>query len=384
MVDRIIKIPKSQSFFLLGPRQTGKTTFLRAHFPKAFWVNLLDEGLFQKLLRSPELLAEMVRAQSKETWIIIDEIQKIPELLNIVHLLIEERKQKFVLTGSSARKLKRQGVNLLAGRAIEKRFHPFSAEELGEAFDLNRALKYGQLPPLLTVESPREFLDTYVGMYLKEEVMQEALVRRLDQFAKFMEVAAYSQGQILSVLSVASDLGVSRNTAESYFQILEDLLLAVRLPVFQKRAKRKITTHPKFYYFDVGVYRALRRVGPLDPVEEIEGAAIESLVFQELRACIDNHSIDAELYFYRTQSKTEIDFVVYGAAIFVAIEVKRSSRIQKKDLDPLREFAADYPKAKLLMIYLGEEERVTEEGIRLIPLAKALPQLFHLVTQSGS
>lgn len=375
MIERIINIPKSQSFFLLGPRQTGKTTFLQHQFPKALWLNLLEDSLFQRLLRSPDLLAEMVRAKPKEMWVVIDEVQKIPELLNIVHLLIEERKQKFILTGSSARKLKGHGVNLLAGRALEKKFHPLTAEELGETFDLRRALQYGQLPAVFTSESPRELLDTYVGMYLKEEVQQEALVRRLDQFARFMEIAAFSQGQVLSVLSVASDVGVSRNTAESYFQILEDLLLAVRIPVFQKKSKRKISTHPKFYFFDVGIYRALRKTGPLDPIEEIEGVAIESLVFQELRACIDNHAIDAKLYFYRTQSKSEVDFIIYGPDSFTAIEVKRSSRIQSKDLNSLREFISDYPKATALLFYLGNEERMTDDGIQLKPLRKALLDL---------
>lgn len=379
MIDRIIKIPKSQSFFLLGPRQTGKTTFLKTHFSEALWFDLLDESLYQKLMRSPELLAEMVRAQPKDRWVVIDEIQKVPQLLNTVHLLIEERKQKFILTGSSARKLKRDGANLLAGRALEKRFHPLSAEELDHDFNLKRALQYGQLPAVINAESPRELLDTYVGMYLKEEVQNEALVRRLDQFARFMEIAAFSQGQVLSVLSVASDLGVSRNTAEAYFQILEDLLLAVRLPVFQKKAKRKVTSHPKFYYFDVGIFRALRKMGPLDPQEEIEGAAIESLVFQELRACLDNHAIDGDLYFYRTQSKSEVDFVVYGPDSFIAIEVKRSSRIQKKDLDSLREFKMDYPQVRTFCFYLGQDERMTEDGIRILPLSKALSNLKKIV-----
>jgi predicted AAA+ superfamily ATPase len=234
MIDRIIKVPNSQSFFLFGPRQTGKTTYLKTKYKDAFWINLLDDGIFKQLLIRPNLLLEIVRARPIDQWIIIDEVQKIPELLNLVHMLIEERKQKFILTGSSARKLKSAGVNLLAGRAIDKKFHPLTAEELGENFNLKEAILYGQLPSLIGVESKRDALSAYVGMYLKEEIQQEALVRRLDQFARFLEVAAFSQAQVLSVLSIASDLGVSRNTAESYFQILEDLLLAYRIPVFKK------------------------------------------------------------------------------------------------------------------------------------------------------
>jgi predicted AAA+ superfamily ATPase len=379
MIDRIINIPKSQSFFLFGPRQTGKTTFLKAYFKDAFWINLLDDSTFQKLLREPSLLAEIVRARPVDQWIIIDEVQKIPALLNLVHLLIEERKQKFILTGSSARKLKRQGVNLLAGRAIDKKFHPLSAEELGESFDLKEAILYGQLPSLLGVESKKEALSAYVGMYLREEIQQEALVRKLDQFARFLEVAAFSQAQVLSVLSVASDLGVSRNTAESYFQILEDLLLAYRIPVFQKRAKRKTSVHPKFYYFDVGVYRTLRKRGPLDPEEEIEGAAVESLVFQELKAYIDNHNVSLDIYFHRTKDKSEIDFILYGEDGFFAIEVKRSSKINSKDLAALKLFKNEYPEVKSFVIYLGNDERIIEDNIHIIPMRKALLSLKEIL-----
>ena len=380
MIERIIKIPKSQSFFLFGPRQTGKTTFLKARFKDAFWINLLDDSTFSKLLREPSLLVEIVRARPLDQWIVIDEVQKIPELLNLVHLLIEERKQKFILTGSSARKLKRQGVNLLAGRAIDKKFHPLSAEELGSAFDLKEALLFGQLPSLLMADSKREALNAYVGMYLKEEIQQESLVRKLDQFARFLEVAAFSQAQVLSVLSVASDLGVSRNTVESYFQILEDLLLAYRIPVFQKRAKRKTSIHPKFYYFDVGVYRTLRKRGPLDPIDEIDGAAIESLVFQELKAFIDNHGKSLDIYFHRTQDKSEIDFILYGEDGFFAIEVKRSSKINSKDLTALKLFKNEYPEVKMFVFYLGEDERVTDDKIRIIPMQKALVNLKDFIS----
>ena len=380
MIERIINIPKSQSFFLFGPRQTGKTTFLKVRFKDAFWINLLDDSTFQKLLREPSLLVEIIRARPLDQWIVIDEVQKIPELLNLVHLLIEERKQKFILTGSSARKLKRQGVNLLAGRAIDKKFHPLSAEELGSAFDLKEALLFGQLPSLLMADSKREALNAYVGMYLKEEIQQESLVRKLDQFARFLEVAAFSQAQVLSVLSVASDLGVSRNTVESYFQILEDLLLAYRIPVFQKRAKRKTSIHPKFYYFDVGVYRTLRKRGPLDPIEEIDGAAIESLVFQELKAFIDNHGKSLDIYFHRTQDKSEIDFILYGEDGFFAIEVKRSSKINSKDLTALKLFKNEYPEVKMFVFYLGEDERVTDNKIRIIPMQKALVNLKDFIS----
>jgi predicted AAA+ superfamily ATPase len=375
MIERNLNPPKSQSFFLLGPRQTGKTTYLKEHFKEAFWINLLDHSMFQQLLRSPSLLLEIVRARPADQWIIIDEVQKIPELLDIVHILIEERKQKFVLTGSSARKLKRAGVNLLAGRALDKKFHPLSAEELKSNFNLIEAIKYGMLPSLLTAESKKEALGSFVGMYLKEEVQQEALVRQLDQFARFLEVAAFSQGQVLSILSVASDLGVSRNTAESYFLILEDLLLAYRIPVFQKRSKRKTTSHPKFFYFDVGVYRTLRKLGPLDSENEIDGIGLESLVFQEILALIDNHGIQLKIYFHRTKDKSEIDFILYGEDGFFAIEVKRSHRIQAKDLSSLKLFQKEYPEVKSFVFYMGTDQRVTEDKIHILPVEYALLNL---------
>jgi predicted AAA+ superfamily ATPase len=379
MIDRIIKVPNSQSFFLFGPRQTGKTTYLKTKYKDAFWINLLDDGIFKQLLIRPNLLLEIVRARPIDQWIIIDEVQKIPELLNLVHMLIEERKQKFILTGSSARKLKSAGVNLLAGRAIDKKFHPLTAEELGENFNLKEAILYGQLPSLIGVESKRDALSAYVGMYLKEEIQQEALVRRLDQFARFLEVAAFSQAQVLSVLSIASDLGVSRNTAESYFQILEDLLLAYRIPVFKKRAKRKTSIHPKFYYFDVGIYRTLLKKGPLDPIEEIEGAAIESLVFQELKAYIDNHGLSLDIFFHRTKDKSEVDFVLYGEDGFFAIEVKRSTKINSFDLSSLKLFKKEYPEALAFVFYLGDDERMTDDQIHILPMRNALVNLKNIL-----
>lgn len=379
MYVRSFKYLKSQSIFLLGPRGTGKSTWLKSQFKNSFYFDLLDEGLFQDLLRDPQLFKQklnlLVAQGNPPELIVIDEIQRLPSLLNYVQKAIVEDKLQFVLTGSSARKLKRDQANLLAGRAITRRFNPLTALELDQDFDLKFSLKFGHLPAVFSAESPQDYLRSYVGTYLREEVQQEALVRNLALFAKFMESAAFSQGQVLSVQSLASDVGVDRKTAEAYVQILEDLLIASRIPVFQKRAKRKMTTKPKFYYFDVGVYRTLKKQGPLDPVDEVEGAAVETLVYQEIKSYIENNNLDLEIFFYRTQSKHEVDFVLYGSHGFFAIEVKRSSKFRNQDLEHIKEFKQDYKNSKCLFFYLGDEEYLTDDKIHIVPLQKALLNL---------
>ncbi|MBN8536393.1 MAG: ATP-binding protein [Deltaproteobacteria bacterium] len=376
MYPRFFNYMKSQSFFLLGPRGTGKSTWLRAQFPEALYIDLLSEGLFQEFLRHPESLRERILAQARpKDWVILDEIQRVPELLNEVQRLMSERQQKFILTGSSARKLKKNHANLLAGRAMTKFFSPLTATELGDHFDIHHSLKFGHLPMTFSTESPRDYLKSYVGTYLREEVQQEALVRNLSVFAYFLEVLAFSQGQVVSVSAMATDCGVDQKTAEAYIQLTEDLLIAHRIPVFQKKSKRKMSVKPKFYYFDVGVYRALRKIGPLDSDEEIQGAAIETLIFQEIRAQIHNLNLDLEIFFYRTQNKIEVDFILYGEDGLFAIEVKRNHRIQPEDLKGLALVHLDYPKAKLFLIYSGNEERVINESIHAVPIQKFLKEL---------
>lgn len=334
----------------------------------------MDQGLYQEYLRSPSNFKEHIMA-SKKSWVIVDEIQRLPELLNYVHQLIELLKIKFVLTGSSARKLKKKSVNLLAGRALSRKFHPLTTYELGSSFSLEKSLLYGHLPESVNSQNPKEFLRSYVGTYLREEVQQEALVRNISIFGQFLESLAFSQGQVLSAQSIASDLGIDRKTVESYVQIIEDLLLGIRIPVFQKKAKRKMSTKPKFYYFDVGVYHTLRKKGPLDLDEEIAGPALETLVLQDLRAIIDNKNYDAEIYFYRTTQKIEVDFVIYGNDSFSGIEVKRTSRIREEDLAGIRMFKSDYPKAKCFIFAMEKIARVTEDGIEIIPLEYAMKNL---------
>ncbi|MGZ3806228.1 MAG: ATP-binding protein [Pseudobdellovibrionaceae bacterium] len=382
MYTRIYKYLNTQSFFLLGPRGCGKSTWLKAQFPGAFYVDLLDQALFQEFLRQPDKFKLALNNLARESWVIVDEVQRLPDLLNFVHQFIEsERKLKFILTGSSARKLRRgHNINLLAGRALQRRFNPLSAEELGADFNLKKSLKIGHLPMAYTSEDPAQYLKSYVGTYLREEVQQEALVRNLASFASFLESATFSQGQVLSVQSIASDIGVDRKTAESYFQILEDMLLGYRIPVFQKKAKRKMTTKPKFYFFDVGVYRTLRRLGPLDSPDEITGIALETLVLQNIKSWIDSQPLDLDIYFFRSRDKHEVDFILYGPDGFFAIEVKKTDTFRQSDIKDLREFAKDYPGARLFYFYGGTQEMVSEDGIQVVPVEKALKNLSQLLT----
>ena len=286
MYSRIIKAPKAKSFFLFGPRGTGKTTWVKTAFPKATYIDLLEAEIFNDLLANPQRLENFIPRNSGD-WIIIDEVQRVPELLNEAHRLIEKHKYKFILTGSSARKLRRKGFNLLGGRALTYAMHPLTAIELGKAFDLEHSLAFGQLPSAYIESDPKKYLESYVTTYLEEEIQQEGLTRNLAAFSRFLEAASFSQGSVLNISNVANECGVERKVVEHYFAILEDLLIAYRIPIFSKRAKRRMAAHPKFYFFDAGVYRTLRPNGPLDMPEQIEGASLETLFLQELMAVND-------------------------------------------------------------------------------------------------
>lgn len=259
----------------------------------------------------PERLQDYVSAYPANTTFIIDEVQKAPHLLSVVHLLIEKKHHwQFILTGSSARKLKREGVDLLAGRATLKHLHPFIAAELNQQFSLEKALKYGMLPLIHSSANPLEDLKTYIALYMKEEVQTEGLVRNIEQFARFMEAISFSQASILNYSNIARDCNVSSKTVENYVEILEDLLLSFTIPVFAKKAKRLLSVRPKFYFFDAGVYQILRPKGPLDYPEEINGLSLETLVAQHLRAWLDYTKKEGQLYFWRTKNGLEVDFII--------------------------------------------------------------------------
>jgi predicted AAA+ superfamily ATPase len=359
---RSFQAPQKESFFLFGPRGVGKTTWLKEAYPNALWVDLLNPKEEREFSMRPELLMERLEASPSDV-VVLDEIQKVPKLLDVVHLLIESKKNiQFVLTGSSSRKLRRQGVNLLAGRALWKQFHPFTAWELGKDFSLERALKTGLIPLVWSSEDQEAKLDAYVDLYLQEEVKAEALVRNVGEFARFLEVMAFSHGATLNLSNISRNCGIPRKTVEGHLQILQDLLLGYTLPVFERRAKREMASHLKFYFFDPGVFRALKKEGFLDSSTEAEGAALEGLVAEHLRSWIDLQKDKMELSTWRTRAGLEVDFVVYGPNIFWAIEVKNGTVISPSDLRGLKEFQKDFPEAATMLLYRGQE-RLIRDGI---------------------
>ncbi len=385
MYQRLLDTPLAgaYSFFLFGPRGTGKTSWLKNKVPNGLYIDLLNQDTFFFLLQDPHRIESLI-PKGFTNWIIIDEVQKIPALLDEVHRLIEQFRYKFILTGSSARTLKRKGTNLLAGRALYYKMFPLTAVELGSQFQLEKSLQYGHLPTLYSQSiDPKKYLTSYIHVYLREEVMLEGLTRNAGAFTKFLQTASFSQGSLVNTAEIARETGIERKTVEEYFQILEDLLLASRLPVFTKRAKRKTVTHVKFYYFDVGVYRHLRPMGPFDRPEEAEGPALESLVFQEIQAINHYFDFNYELYFWRTTDQLEIDFILYGPKGLLGIEVKRSCHIHPQDLKSLKAFQADYPTAKLYMLY-GGEQTLYFDNIQAIPIKQALSTLNFILSQENS
>jgi len=372
MYRRMLAIPKNKSFFLFGARGTGKTTWLKRQLSDSVYIDLLDAEVFTELLAHPTRLAHFVPAGSKKKWIVIDEVQKLPELLDEVHRLIENECLRFVLTGSSARKLKQSGTNLLAGRALTKFMYPLLCSELGSDYSLEHALEYGFLPSTYTEADPKSYLSSYVQTFLKEEVQQEGLTRNLGAFSRFLESASFSQAQVLNMSAVGRDCSLRRKVVEGYFTILEDLLLADRLPVFARRAKRQMVAHPKFMFFDAGVFRTLRPRGPLDGASEIDGAALETVVFQQLKAINAYQDLGYRLYYWRTKTNLEVDLVLYGERGLKAFEIKRSDRYSNEDLKGLRAFKQDYPAADTYFLYCGSRE-FDENGIQVLPLAETLP-----------
>lgn len=364
-----------QSCFIFGPRGTGKSTWLKIHYPDALFINLLDDFAYRSYQAQPEKLLEVVRAYQNQRVFIIDEIQKIPSLLNSVHLLIEENKElQFILTGSSARKLKRAGVDLLAGRAILTNFHPFMARELNKDFHLEKALKYGMVPLIIASSDPEKVLNTYITLYIKEEVQAEGLVRNIGHFSRFLEIISFSHASIINKNHIARECQVTRKLVENYISILEDLLIAFQIPVFTKRAKRQTIASNKFYLFDPGVFTLLRPHGPLDYPEEIQGLALEGLVAQQLRAWCDYSNEQTQIFYWHTKGGVEVDFILYGPKHFYAIEVKNSKIIHPQDLRGLKTFKTDYPEAIPVFLYRGNEKRLITD-ILCLPVADFLLHL---------
>jgi len=367
--------PLEHSYFLFGPRGTGKSTFLRHQYPDALWIDLLKPDVFRTFASRPERIIELVHGNPGSSVVVVDEVQKVPELLSAVHSLIEEKSgRQFILTGSSARTLKRFDTDLLAGRVLWRTLHPFLFSELTLEKTFAESLQHGMLPVVVSSPVPSDTLATYISLYIREEVQMEGLTRKVGNFSRFLEAASFSHASVLNTSNVARECQVERKTVESYIGILEDILLAFKVPVFSKKAKRALISHAKFYFFDTGVFRALRPAGPLDRPEEIEGAALEGLVAQQFRAWNAYSGNRYEMFFWRTQGGVEVDFILYGEDGIHAFEVKNSDRVRPEDLRGLKAFRQDYPACTAVLLYRGKE-RLLVDNIQCLPCADFLREL---------
>lgn len=366
----------AESFILWGPRQTGKSSLLRATYPRAIWIDLLKSDEFVRYSHHPELLREELMAVERPGVVVIDEIQKVPALLDEVHWLIENAGIVFALCGSSARKVRRGHANLLGGRALRKELFGFVSRELGDRFELTRTLNHGYLPRHHLADSPRELLRAYVNDYLKEEIAAEGLVRRLPAFASFLSAAALSDAELVNHANIARDCGVSGPAVREYFQILVDTMLGRFLPAYTKRPKRRVIQAPKFYFADVGVVNSLNKRGLLEPGTELFGKAFENWVCHELHAHSQYSGLHYELYYWRTASGAEVDFI--AGDMELALEVKASRRIDSVHLEGLRQLAVDHPRLRRrLLVCLEAKRRRTAEGIEILPYRDFIRELWN-------
>lgn len=379
MIKRVLQFStvSKENFFLWGPRQCGKSTLLKAAYPQAHWYDLLNTDIYVRLMEQPSLLREeLLYARADPSgMVVIDEVQKVPPLLDEVHWLIENTNLTFALCGSSARKVKRGHANLLGGRAVRYELFGFVSAELESQFDLVRMINQGYLPRHYLSSSAERLVRSYVNDYLKEEIAAEALVRNLPAFSHFLASAALSDTELINYASIARECGVSEPAVKGYFQILIDTLLARFLEAYRKRPKRRVIQAPKFYFADVGVVNYLARRGKLTPGSELFGKAFENWVFHELSA----HRVYSELYYdlsyWRLASGIEVDFVI--ADMQIAIEAKSSAKITSDHLRGLREVIKDHPKIKRrIVVSLENRARQTEDGIEILPYRTFAKQLW--------
>ena len=364
MLNRILQLNNELdgSIFLFGARQTGKSTALRQQLPNSIYIDLLDTTLKSRFGRKPGLLYEMLIDKPEHTLVIIDEIPEVPELLNEVHRLISERNLIFILCGSSARKLKRNGRNSLGGRAFPVYMFPLVSAEIPD-FDIDHAVNYEMLPAHYLAKNPTRRLAAYIDIYLKEEIKEEALVRNLSAFQRFLEVAALTDGEMVNNNNIAQECGVSATTVNSYFDILEDTLIGYRIPAFRRVMKRRIMQAPRFYYFDVGIVNHLLHRKELIRGTAAYGHAFEHLVIQELYAWLHYTHSDECLSYWRTYTDIEVDVVLGDARI--AIEIKSVEEVQPRHLKGLKAFAEEYPQCRLLIVSLDPINRKVD-GIECI------------------
>ena len=373
---RLLRLP-DHSFFLFGPRGTGKTTWLRSVLPEAVWFDLLRTETYLALSRRPETLRQQIEARPARTWVVVDEVQRLPSILNEIQVLMTEHGNtyRFALSGSSARRLKRSDANLLAGRAINRQFFPLIAAELGRDPDLEQVLRFGLLPQIqMEPAFAVDFLDAYVANYIREEIQQEALVRNLASFSRFLEVAALMNGQVVNVAGLARDAAVARPTVQGYFATLVDTLIGFWLPAWRKRARVKEVASPKFYLFDPGVARALagRSREHLDGTER--GFLLETWILHELRAAMSLHTTGGQLHYWRTPSGSEVDFIWSRGARAVGIEVKAAATWRSEYGAPLKSLIDAAALQEGYGVYTGTAE-LKDGPVRVMPLLRFLEHL---------
>jgi len=361
-----------QSFFLWGARQTGKSTLLKTQFPDALKFDLLLSDEYERFKRSPQLLREIVLADDADRMVIIDEIQRIPELLNEVHWLMANENTQFILSGSSPRKILRTETNLLGGRALRYELFPFVSDEIPE-FDLLKALNNGLLPRHYLAENAQRMQSAYIGNYLRDEIAREAQIRNITVFSRFLESAAFSNGEILNYSNIATDCGISVNTVKSYFQILEDTLIGRFVPSYQFKPKRRVIQAPKFYFFDVGIANYLLHRTNVVFKSENFGYAFEHFIYQELYAHSHYAGVDYEISYWRTASQIEVDFILGKHQ--VAIEVKGTDNINPRHLRGLRAFMEEYEVEKAMVVCTEPYARKVD-NIHILPWQVFLKQLW--------
>jgi len=360
--------PPTDSFFLFGIRGVGKSTWARQRFSNAPRIDLLDEGVFQSYLRDPQRFGQEVRRHKRGAWIVVDEVQRLPALLNEVHRAIEELGLRFVLLGSSARKLKMAGTNLLAGRAVRREMHPLQPDEMGDDFDLREVLRFGSLPIIWRAPHKPDRLDAYSQLYLREEIQAEALVRNLPGFARFLPIAALFHGQVVNAAGLARDAGVARTTVNGYLEILQDTYLVTLLPAYEAKLRVKERKHPKLYWTDPGVVRAMKRQLH-EPAAEERGALLEGWVYGLLRARQSYAGLYDELvYWAPAQGATEVDFLVRRGKSLVAIEVKTTTSPTPRHVSGLRAIADLAGIKRRILVHMGDRAFNTAEGIEALPV----------------
>lgn len=374
MLSRKINLQDAEndSLFLWGARQTGKSTLLKMLFPDTRYIDLLKSDEFERYNRRPALLREELSLLPENELVIIDEIQKIPALLDEVHWLISNHHLRFILSGSSARKLRRSGVNLLGGRAIRKHLYPFVSAEI-PGFDLIKACNNGMLPRHYLVENATNRLHAYVGDYLQQEIKAEALTRNLNTFSRFMEIAALSNGEILNYKNIASECGVSAPTVKEYFSILEETLVGYTIPAFTRNVKRRVIQSPKFYYFDVGIANFLLRRTAIKPGSPEFGHAFEHFILQEIIAYIGYFRPLQHLSYWRTSSGYEVDAIIGNAE--VAIEIKSSDEVQSHHTKGLKAFSEEFPNCRLILVSLDKYARLMN-NVEVYPALQFLSMLW--------